>query len=60
VESVGELRNRERLALLREWSSTNELMRNAQGHIELLDLLVAGNAKRAETLIRNHIGRLSL
>lgn len=60
VESVGELRNRERLALLREWSRANELMRNAQEHIQLLDLLVAGNAKRAETLIRNHIGRLSL
>ena len=58
VESVGELRNRERLALLRDWASADELARNAHEHTQLLDLLVAGDAERAETLIRSHIGRL--
>ncbi len=58
VDIVGDLRNRSRLALLREWSSTDELAQNSREHFVLIDQLVAGDAEDAEALIRRHIGRM--
>ena len=58
IDIVGELRNRSRLALLREWSSTDELAQNSREHFILIDQLIAGDAKEAEALIRRHIGRM--
>jgi DNA-binding GntR family transcriptional regulator len=58
VDIVGDLRNRSRLALLREWSSTDELAQNSREHFLLIDQLVAGDAKAAEALVRGHIGRM--
>lgn len=58
VDIVGDLRNRSRLALLREWSNTDELAQNSREHFLLIDQLVAGDAKAAEALVRGHIGRM--
>lgn len=55
VDCVGEMRSRSRLAFLREGQDMSLLTRAAREHIQLIDLLVARDAGRAEALIREHI-----
>lgn len=56
VESVGQLRNRSRLALLQSrHASRGVLQKAAEEHLELLDLLASRDADGAEQLMCDHI-----
>ncbi|MFC9227604.1 GntR family transcriptional regulator [Streptomyces decoyicus] len=58
VETVGELRKRSRLYGLTALDERGELIPSAEEHLELLDLMLAGDAKRAEKCMAEHLGHV--
>lgn len=58
VETVGDLRKRSRLYGLTALDANDQLLPSAQEHIELLDLMVAGDAKAAEKCMTRHLGHV--
>lgn len=58
VETVRSLRARSRLYGLRALADRDALVPSAHEHVELLDLLAAGDAPGAEDLMRRHVGHV--
>ncbi len=58
VAVVGQLRARSRLYGLDELARRGQLERSAAEHVQLLDLVQAGDAERAGELTRRHIGHV--
>lgn len=58
VESVGDLRKRSRLYGLTRLDERGELVSSAEEHIELLDLMVSGDAEAAEECMARHLGHV--
>lgn len=58
VETVRSLRARSRLYGLRALADRDALVPSAHEHVELLDLLAAGDASGAEDLMRRHVGHV--
>ncbi|KXK61203.1 GntR family transcriptional regulator [Micromonospora rosaria] len=58
VSLVGELRARSRLFGLTRLAEAGELMPSAREHIEMLDLIEAGDRSGLERLMRAHIGHV--
>ncbi|WP_137992360.1 GntR family transcriptional regulator [Streptomyces vilmorinianum] len=58
VETVGELRKRSRLYGLTALDERGELIPSAEEHLELLDLMLAGDAKGAERCMKRHLGHV--
>lgn len=58
VETVGDLRKRSRLYGLTTLDECGRLIPSAQEHIELLDLMVAGDAEGAEQCMTRHLGHV--
>ncbi|TVL91372.1 GntR family transcriptional regulator [Streptomyces sp. LX-29] len=58
VETVGELRKRSRLYGLTGLDERGELLPSAEEHLELLDLLLAGDAEGAEACMARHLGHI--
>jgi DNA-binding GntR family transcriptional regulator len=58
VETVGELRKRSRLYGLTRLDQRGELVSSAEEHLELLDLMVAGDAEAAEQCMARHLGHV--
>ncbi|MEV0266080.1 FCD domain-containing protein [Streptomyces sp. NPDC050617] len=58
VEVVGELRKRARLYGLTGLDRSGELVASAEEHLELLDLLIGGDAPGAEACMRRHLGHV--
>ncbi|MFI9046095.1 GntR family transcriptional regulator [Streptomyces sp. NPDC053427] len=58
VETVGDLRKRSRLYGLAALDERGELIPSAEEHLELLDLMLAGDAKRAEKCMAAHLGHV--
>ena len=55
VTIVGELRARSRLFGLEQLAETGELVESAREHLQLVDLMVAGDRDGLERLLRTHI-----
>lgn len=55
VEVVRDLRHRSRLYGLPSLAERGELLPSAREHLQLLDLVVAGDAPAAEALMRHHL-----
>ncbi|MFG2639622.1 GntR family transcriptional regulator [Streptomyces sp. NPDC048370] len=58
VETVGDLRKRSRLYGLTALDESGELISSAEEHLELLDLMLAGDAKGAEKCMTRHLGHV--
>ncbi|MFI0976519.1 GntR family transcriptional regulator [Streptomyces sp. NPDC021093] len=58
VETVGDLRKRSRLYGLTRLDERNELLPSAEEHIELLDLMLTGDAAAAEACMARHLGHV--
>ncbi|MFJ5774226.1 GntR family transcriptional regulator [Streptomyces sp. NPDC093094] len=58
VETVGDLRKRSRLYGLTTLDESDRLIPSAEEHIELLDLMVAGDAEGAERCMSRHLGHV--
>ncbi|MFE0136351.1 GntR family transcriptional regulator [Streptomyces sp. NPDC059037] len=58
VETVGDLRKRSRLYGLSTLDERGELIPSAEEHLELLDLMLAGQAKAAEKCMSKHLGHV--
>ncbi|GHC57288.1 GntR family transcriptional regulator [Streptomyces flavofungini] len=58
VEAVSDLRKRSRLYGLTGLDERGELLPSAEEHIELLDLMLAGDAKGAEKCMTRHLGHV--
>ncbi|MDH2388399.1 GntR family transcriptional regulator [Streptomyces sp. HNM0663] len=58
VETVGELRKRSRLYGLTLLDEQNALLPSAEEHLELLDLMLAGDAAAAEACMTRHLGHV--
>ncbi|MBX6723054.1 MAG: FCD domain-containing protein, partial [Dactylosporangium sp.] len=58
VTLVGELRSRARLYGLQRLAETGELAASAAEHVQLLQLIEAGDTAGLERLIRRHIGHV--
>jgi len=58
VETVGDLRRRSRLHGLSGLGGTRVLVESAHEHLDLLDLMLAGEAERAEEHMRRHLDRV--
>ncbi|WP_431040941.1 GntR family transcriptional regulator [Streptomyces sp. P1-3] len=58
VETVGDLRKRSRLYGLTALDERNQLIPSAEEHLELLDLMLAGDAEGAEACMRRHLGHV--
>ncbi|MFP3987905.1 GntR family transcriptional regulator [Streptomyces sp. E11-3] len=58
VETVGDLRKRSRLYGLTALDERGELIPSAEEHLELLDLMLAGDAKGAEACMAKHLGHV--
>jgi len=58
VQVVGELRARSRLYGLQQLADRGTLGASAREHEQILDLVLAGDAKAAGTLMRRHIGHV--
>jgi DNA-binding GntR family transcriptional regulator len=58
VETVGDLRKRSRLYGLTALDEGDRLIPSAEEHIELLDLMVAGDAEGAERCMSRHLGHV--
>ncbi|GGT15875.1 GntR family transcriptional regulator [Streptomyces purpureus] len=58
VETVGDLRKRSRLYGLAALDERGELIPSAEEHLELLDLMLAGDAKGAEKCMARHLGHV--
>ncbi|MEU0831186.1 GntR family transcriptional regulator [Streptomyces sp. NPDC005969] len=58
VEEVGNLRKRSRLFGLNRLAAQAQLVTSAEEHVQLLDLLIAGDAQRAETCMLAHMSHV--
>ncbi|MFJ6796833.1 GntR family transcriptional regulator [Streptomyces sp. NPDC091268] len=58
VETVGDLRKRSRLYGLTGLDEAGKLVSSAEEHIELLDLMIAGDAEAAEECMVRHLGHV--
>ncbi|MEU2631970.1 GntR family transcriptional regulator [Kitasatospora sp. NPDC007106] len=58
VETVGDLRKRSRLYGLTRLDQRGELVSSAEEHLELLDLMIAGDAEAAEECMARHLGHV--
>ncbi|MFE6872004.1 GntR family transcriptional regulator [Kitasatospora sp. NPDC057692] len=58
VEVVGDLRKRSRLYGLNRLSERGELVSSAEEHLELLDLMIAGDAPAAESCMTRHLSHV--
>ncbi|MFB7514562.1 GntR family transcriptional regulator [Streptomyces sp. NPDC056144] len=58
VETVGELRKRSRLYGLTGLDAAGKLVSSAEEHLELLDLMLDGDAGGAEECMRRHLGHV--
>ncbi|MEV7611522.1 GntR family transcriptional regulator [Streptomyces sp. NPDC089799] len=58
VETVGDLRKRSRLYGLTSLDRAGLLVSSAEEHLELLDLMLAGDAPAAEACMRRHLGHV--
>ncbi|GAA4547532.1 GntR family transcriptional regulator [Streptomyces collinus] len=58
VETVGDLRKRSRLYGLTGLDERGMLVASAEEHLELLDLMVAGDAASAEACMSRHLGHV--
>ncbi|MFI9150116.1 GntR family transcriptional regulator [Streptomyces sp. NPDC053367] len=58
VETVGDLRKRSRLYGLTALDESDRLIPSAEEHIELLDLMAAGDAEGAERCMSRHLGHV--
>ena len=58
VETVGDLRKRSRLYGLTALDERGGLIPSAEEHLELLDLMLAGDAKGAEACMARHLGHV--
>ncbi|MCB5907717.1 GntR family transcriptional regulator [Streptomyces pinistramenti] len=58
VETVGDLRKRSRLYGLTALDERGELIPSAEEHLELLELMLAGDAKMAEKCMAKHLGHV--
>ncbi|MEV8095369.1 GntR family transcriptional regulator [Kitasatospora sp. NPDC085879] len=58
VETVGDLRKRSRLYGLTRLDQRGELVSSAEEHLELLDLMIAGDAEAAEECMSRHLGHV--
>ncbi|WP_407285114.1 GntR family transcriptional regulator [Streptomyces sp. BP-8] len=58
VETIGDLRKRSRLYGLTALDERGELIPSAEEHLELLDLMLAGDAKGAERCMAEHLGHV--
>ncbi|MFG2558809.1 GntR family transcriptional regulator [Streptomyces sp. NPDC048496] len=58
VEEVGNLRKRSRLFGLNRLAEQGQLVTSAEEHVQLLDLLIAGDAQRAETCMLAHMSHV--
>ncbi|MET9508594.1 GntR family transcriptional regulator [Streptomyces flavidovirens] len=58
VETVGDLRKRSRLYGLTALDESGELIPSAEEHLELLDLMLEGDAKGAEKCMARHLGHV--
>ncbi|WP_371482506.1 GntR family transcriptional regulator [Kitasatospora sp. NBC_00315] len=56
VETVGELHGRARLHDLTRLDRAGELMASAEEHLQLLDLMLGGDAAAAEEFMAHHLG----
>lgn len=58
VETVSDLRKRSRLYGLTGLDERGELIHSAEEHLELLDLMLAGDAKGSEKCMARHLGHV--
>ncbi|PYC77188.1 GntR family transcriptional regulator [Streptomyces tateyamensis] len=58
VEVVGDLRKRSRLYGLTRLDQRGELVSSAEEHLELLDLMLTGDAEAAESCMARHLGHI--
>ncbi|WKX69090.1 GntR family transcriptional regulator [Streptomyces sp. XD-27] len=58
VEAVGELRKRSRLYGLTALDERGELLPSAEEHLELLDLMLAGDVEGAEACMTRHLSHV--
>ncbi|MEU3498032.1 GntR family transcriptional regulator [Kitasatospora cineracea] len=58
VETVGDLRKRSRLYGLNRLDQQGELVSSAEEHLELLDVLLTGDAAAAEACMTRHLGHI--
>ncbi|MGW6568955.1 GntR family transcriptional regulator [Streptomyces sp. NPDC054975] len=58
VETVGDLRKRSRLYGLTALDESGDLIPSAEEHLELLDLMLAGDAKGAEKCMTRHLSHV--
>ncbi|MEU3463265.1 GntR family transcriptional regulator [Streptomyces sp. NPDC006733] len=58
VEAVGDLRKRSRLYGLTRLDERGELVSSAEEHVELLDLMISGDAEAAEECMARHLGHV--
>ncbi|WKX73790.1 GntR family transcriptional regulator [Streptomyces sp. XD-27] len=58
VETVGDLRKRSRLYGLTALDERNQLIPSAEEHLELLELMLAGDAEGAQRCMRRHLGHV--
>ncbi|MFG2140144.1 GntR family transcriptional regulator [Streptomyces sp. NPDC048650] len=58
VETVGDLRKRSRLYGLTGLDERDQLVPSAEEHLELLDLMVAGDVRGAEECMTRHLGHV--
>ncbi|WP_326654520.1 MULTISPECIES: GntR family transcriptional regulator [unclassified Streptomyces] len=58
VETVGDLRKRSRLYGLTALDERDQLLPSAEEHLELLDLMLAGDVKAAEACMTRHLGHV--
>ncbi|MFI6724903.1 GntR family transcriptional regulator [Streptomyces sp. R-74717] len=58
VEEVGNLRKRSRLFGLNRLDATGQLTASAEEHVQLLDLVIAGDAQRAEACMLAHMSHV--
>ncbi|MFD8641941.1 GntR family transcriptional regulator [Streptomyces zaomyceticus] len=58
VETVGDLRKRSRLYGLTGLDEAGKLVSSAEEHLELLDLMIAGDAPGAEACMHRHLGHV--
>ncbi|MEU6233307.1 GntR family transcriptional regulator [Kitasatospora sp. NPDC047058] len=58
VEVVGDLRKRSRLYGLTRLDQAGELVTSAEEHLELLDLMLSGDADAAEACMARHLGHV--
>lgn len=58
VQVVGDLRKRSRLYGLTALDAKGRLVESAEEHLELLDLMIAGDVEGAQACMRHHLGNV--